>query len=127
MPHKNPIKKTKTQKLPLHEASQSEVKTIVKENPAQQEKAPLLTKLSIARQNSKNLIKKPHVTEKTNLLKGKNQYVFEVLRNTNKSEVKKMIEKTYKVNVVWVNTVRIGKIKKAIISLKEGQTINEKV
>ena len=75
----------------------------------------------------KNLIKKPHITEKTNLLKGKNQYVFEVVRNTNKNEIKKTIERAHKVNVVSVNTIRIGKIKKAIIFLKEGQTINEKV
>jgi len=75
----------------------------------------------------KNLIKKPYITEKTNFLKTKNQYVFEVARNTNKNEVKKTIEKTHKVNVVSVNTIRIGKIKKAIIFLKKGQTINEKV
>ena len=127
MPHKNPIKKIKTQKLSLHEDSQSEVKTFAKENLTQQDKTPLITKTSITRQNSKNLIKKPHITEKTNLLKGKNQYVFEIVRNTNKSEVRKMIEKAYKVNVVSVNTVRIGKLKKAIISLKKGQIINEKV
>jgi len=127
MPHKNPIKKNKTQKLPLHEVPQSEIKTLSTENPAQQDKAPLLTKSNVVRQSSKNLIKKPHITEKTNLLKGKNQYVFEIVRNANKSEVKKIIEKTHKVNVISVNTVRIGKLKKAIISLKEGQTINEKI
>jgi len=114
MLHKNLIKKTKTQEHPLHEVSQSEAKT-------------LATKPVVVRQNSKNLIKKPHITEKTNLLKAKNQYVFEIVRNTNKSEVRKMIEKAYKVNVVSVNTVRIGKLKKAIISLKKGQIINEKV
>jgi len=75
----------------------------------------------------KNPIKKLHITEKTTFLKNKNKYTFQVDRNINKSEVKKIIEKAHKVNVVSVNTVRIGKLKKAIISLKTGQIINEKI
>ncbi len=75
----------------------------------------------------KNPIKKLHITEKATFLKNKNKYTFQVDRGINKSEVKKIIEKTHKVNVVSVNTVRIGKLKKAIISLKTGQIINEKI
>jgi len=75
----------------------------------------------------KNPIKKLHITEKATFLKNKNKYIFQVEKNINKSEIKKIIEKDHKVNIVSVNTIRIGKIKKAIISLKEGQTINEKV
>ncbi|MFA4999516.1 MAG: 50S ribosomal protein L23 [Parcubacteria group bacterium] len=75
----------------------------------------------------KGLIKHPHVTEKATLLKNENKYVFDVVRNANKSEIKKTLEKTHKINVVSVRTVRIGKTKKAIVALKAGQTINEKV
>jgi len=72
----------------------------------------------------KGIIKKPRVTEKTSLLKKENKYVFDVDRLANKSELKKLLEKTYKINVISVNIVRTGKIKKAIATLKAGQSIN---
>ncbi len=76
----------------------------------------------------KGLIKNPRITEKTSLLKKENKYVFDVDKRANKTEIKKLLEKTHKVNVVSVNIVRIGKIKKAIAALKSGQSIsNEKV
>ena len=75
----------------------------------------------------KGLIRKPYITEKTGMLKGENKYVFEVDLKANKSEIKKSLEKTHKVNVISVNTVRLGRRKKAIVALKEGQSINEKV
>ena len=61
------------------------------------------------------------------MLKSENKYVFEVDRKANKSEIKKSLEKAHKVNVISVNTIRRGKLKKAIVALKEGQSINEKV
>ncbi|MFA5052561.1 MAG: 50S ribosomal protein L23 [Parcubacteria group bacterium] len=76
---------------------------------------------------NKELIKKPHITEKAGFLKNENKYVFDVLRSANKSEIKKTLEKNHKVNVVSVRTVRIANRKKAIVALKTGQTINEKV
>ncbi len=75
----------------------------------------------------KGLIRKPHITEKAGMLRGENKYVFEVDRRANKSEIKKSLEKAHKVNVVSVNTVKVGNFKKAIVALKEGQSINEKV
>jgi large subunit ribosomal protein L23 len=67
----------------------------------------------------------------------KNQYVFEVLPNYNKTEIKKAIEGIYGVNVLSVNVIsippkkrRMGKVQgwrkemtKAIVKIKEGQTI----
>jgi len=61
------------------------------------------------------------------MLKSENKYVFEVDEKANKSEIKKSLEKEHKVNVISVNIVRLGRQKKAIVSLKEGQSINEKV
>lgn len=80
---------------------------------------------------------KPHLTEKTSFLSGQNKYVFWVRKKANKIEIKKAIEKLYRVNVVDVNIlnpkpkkIRLGRIsglrpayKKAIITLMEGQKI----
>lgn len=85
-----------------------------------------------------NLIKKPWISEKASGLSRFNQYVFIVDKNANKVEIKRVIENIYKVNVVKVRMVRHkGKIKrlgrttgrksdykKAVISLREGQTID---
>ncbi|MCL4406391.1 MAG: 50S ribosomal protein L23 [Patescibacteria group bacterium] len=69
------------------------------------------------------------VSEKAGDLRGLNQFVFVIKNALNKSEVKKQIEKKYKVNVIGMNIVRIAKknLKKAIVTLKKGQIINEKI
>ena len=83
------------------------------------------------------ILKEPHITEKATDLVKSNQYIFKVYPRTNKTEIKKAIEGLYGVDVVSVNIVnspprkrRVGKIegwiggsKKAIIKIKEGQTI----
>lgn len=70
-----------------------------------------------------------YLSEKTGRLGGFNQFVFVIKNTLNKSEVRKQIEKKYKVNVVAMNITRIAKknLKKAVVTLKKGQTINEKV
>jgi large subunit ribosomal protein L23 len=79
-----------------------------------------------------DIIVKPIITEKSSLLKETgNQYVFQVQRDTNKIEIKKAIEKLFKVKVVSVQvarmqgkTRRVGKFfgkkpdwKKAVVKL----------
>jgi large subunit ribosomal protein L23 len=68
-----------------------------------------------------------------------NQYVFRVAPSANKSEIKKAIETRFEVKVESVNTLNMmGKVKqvrgipgrraawkKAIVSLKQGETIKE--
>ena len=86
-----------------------------------------------------SVLKKPLVTEKSNLLKEElNQVVFEVDKKANKIEIKKAVEKLFKVNVINVHTVnmrgkkkRLGRSegkkpdwKKAIVTLKEGDRID---
>ena len=80
----------------------------------------------------------PFVTEKSTNLSEMNKVVFKVNRSANKSSVKKNIEKIFKVNVVKVNIinkksrnkitrgrkVKISGYKKAIITLKKGQSID---
>jgi len=88
-----------------------------------------------------SLIKKPHISEKATDLKTKNnQYVFEVESRANKSQLKKEIEKRFKVEVKKINIINtpskprrrgqfVGRkpgFKKAVVKIKSGQTINLK-
>lgn len=54
--------------------------------------------------NEYDIVVRPIITEKSSLLKETgNQYVFEVQRDANKIEIKKAVEKLFKVKVVSVN------------------------
>ena len=80
----------------------------------------------------------PIVTEKSTSLSEFNKIVFKVHAGSSKSSIKKSIEKIFKVNVVKINTINLkGKnkivrnkksyksgYKKAIVTLKKGQTID---
>jgi len=89
------------------------------------------------------ILKKPLLTEKVAQLTEKlNRYVFKVDHRANKIQIKLEIEKMYGVNVTAVNTMKyVGKLKtrntkagavsgraatykKAVISLKDGETID---
>lgn len=79
----------------------------------------------------------PRISEKAGHLASINKYIFNVRRGANKVEVKKAIERAYKVSVVKVNVINTeGKIKnsgrfsgktsdfkKAIVTLKKGDKI----
>ena len=83
-------------------------------------------------------IKSPSITEKATILSEQNKTVFKVHKKASKKIIKKNIEKLFKVNVVKVNIVnqkskmklRQGRksyksgYKKAIITLKKGQSID---
>ena len=85
-----------------------------------------------------DIILSPVITEKSTNLNALNKLTFKVAKDANKSSIKKSIEKLYKVEVIKVNTIlskpRVkmvrGKVgsktgyKKAIVTLKEGQTID---
>ena len=80
----------------------------------------------------------PNVTEKSTYLSEFNKVVFKVHKGSNKNSIKKSIEKIFKVNVIKINTINLkGKTKlvrnkktfkpgykKAIITLKKGQSID---
>ena len=51
------------------------------------------------------VLRRPLVTEKTNDLLRKNQYVFEVEKNANRTLVKDAVEKLFNVSVVSVNMI----------------------
>jgi len=85
-----------------------------------------------------SIIKKPLMTEKSTNLNQYNQYSFVVSNNSSSYEIKKAIEKIFKVKVTKVNTlITRGKLKlfkgnfgykkdfkKAIVTLAEGNTID---
>ena len=80
----------------------------------------------------------PNITEKSTTMSDFNKFVFKVDKKANKKSIKKNIEKIFKVKVIKINTINIkGKTKlvknkksyksgykKAIITLKKGQSIN---
>ena len=80
----------------------------------------------------------PLVTEKSTNLSEHNKIVFKVPSGANKKNLKKNIEKIFKVNVTKINIinkqnrtkltrgkkVKVSGFKKAIITLKKGQSID---
>ena len=80
----------------------------------------------------------PLVTEKTTNLSEQNKVVFKVPKKANKVNLKNNIEKIFKVNVTKINIinkqnrtkltrgrkVKVSGYKKAIITLKKGQSID---
>ena len=80
----------------------------------------------------------PMVTEKSTNLSEQNKIIFKVPTGANKVNLKKNIEKIFKVNVTKINIinkknrtkitrgkkVKVSGFKKAIITLKKGQSID---
>ena len=83
-------------------------------------------------------IRSPIITEKATILSEQNKTIFKVHNKANKKNIKKNIEKLFKVSVVKVNIInqktkvkmKQGKksfksgYKKAIVTLKKGQSID---
>lgn len=86
---------------------------------------------------SGTILKRYFVSEKSTRGFALNQYTFEVDRRATKTDVRDAVERGYKVDVTAVNIVRLpakkiqlgrfrgtkGGIKKAIVTLKQGQSI----
>ena len=80
----------------------------------------------------------PVVTEKSTNLSNQNKIIFKVTTGSNKTSLKKNVEKIFKVNVIKINiinkksSIKISRgkkikkkgYKKAIITLKKGQSID---
>ena len=86
---------------------------------------------------ARDILIRPLITERTTQLMGEGKYVFVVDKRANKIEIAKAVAEVFKVSVVSVNTMnvtgkkkRVGRTvgkradyKKAIVKLKEGETI----
>ena len=80
----------------------------------------------------------PHITEKSTNISEQNKIIFKVPSKANKVNLKKNIEKIFKVNVTKINIinkkskiknargrkVRVSGFKKAIVTIKKGQNID---
>ena len=80
----------------------------------------------------------PHITEKSTNLSEQNKIIFKVPSKANKVNLKKNIEKIFKVNVTKINIinkkskiknargrkVRVSGFKKAVVTIKKGQNID---
>jgi large subunit ribosomal protein L23 len=80
----------------------------------------------------------PLITEKATLLTEQNKVVFKVADDATKDEIAAAVEELFKVKVIKVNTLitkgktkrfrgvmgRRSDVKKAIVTLQEGQTID---
>ena len=80
----------------------------------------------------------PVVTEKSTNLSEQNKIIFKVPKEANKNNLKKSIEKIFKVNVTKINIinkkskikqtrgrkVKVKGFKKAIVTIKKGQSID---
>ena len=80
----------------------------------------------------------PHITEKATLLSEQNKVVFKIALDASKDEVASAVEAIYNVKVTKVNTIvtkgktkrfkgikgRRNDVKKAIVTLAEGQSID---
>ncbi len=89
-----------------------------------------------------NILLKPLLSEKASAVNEKGKFTFIVHKKANKVEIKKAVEKTYKVSVKNINTINVlGKLKsrftkkgivsgrkpsykKAIVQLSEGEFID---
>ena len=88
--------------------------------------------------NHYDVVLAPHITEKSTLLSEHNAVVFKVAGDASKPQIKAAVEALFGVNVTGVNTlVQKGKtkrwkgrpytrsdVKKAIVTLADGQTID---
>jgi large subunit ribosomal protein L23 len=90
--------------------------------------------------NLYQVLKRPILTEKTDILRDNNQYVFEVNRKANKHQIKEAVEVIFDVRVQSVNTMvmkpklrRMGRKaivtqpawKRAVVTLAPGERIQE--
>ncbi len=90
--------------------------------------------------NIYQVLRRPVLTEKTDVQRDSNQYVFEVNSAANKLQVKEAVEKIFNVKVVAVNTLvvkpkhrRMGRRimvsksawKRAVVTLAPGERIQE--
>lgn len=142
----NDSKKNVSKKSETEEKKDSQGKSMkelygdnTKSNKLQGEKKETKPKQEKSSANGRayRVLVKPLITEKASLLGGQNKYLFAVESGVNKIEIANAVEEVYGIRPISVNVVKMrGKIvqrgrfkgkrkdwKKAIITLKKGETI----
>lgn len=129
-PHRGAAKRIRKEKSvkPKREDAQKD------ERKREDERTPVVLRES---RTAWRVLAKPHVTEKAAALTAFNQYVFRVLQNPSKPEVKRAIEEIYDVHVTHVRKISVPRkqrrrgrhvgwrpgYKKAIVTLRKGEKI----
>ena len=72
-----------------------------------------------------DLIKYPVITEKSCRLIEKNKYTFDVDKKLTKSQIKKILENLFEINIISVNT-HLPPLKKKRLGLKQGYKVRYK-
>ncbi|CAN5149187.1 50S ribosomal protein L23 [soil metagenome] len=99
---------------------------------------PKTVKATRVTARSYDVILAPHITEKATVLSEQNKVVFKVAKDASKDEIATAVEALFNVNVIKVNTlIQEGKekrfrgvkgwrgdVKKAIVTLADGQSID---
>ncbi|MBI2021046.1 50S ribosomal protein L23 [Candidatus Giovannonibacteria bacterium] len=134
--------KEKSRESLAHRKAADTEKTIPQVRDAEKKEETSISKESVVKKGesefASNLLISPHISEKATIA-GEGNYIFKVNNNSNKNNVKKAVEERYGVEVTKINVIntpdkkrRRGAVygiksgyKKAIIRLKEGQTISE--
>ena len=94
--------------------------------------------LKLPKERMYELIRSPIITEKATIITEHNQVTFRVPLDATKPEIKAAVEGLFKVKVTGVNTLvnkgkmksfrgrrgRRGDVKKAIVTLKDGDSID---
>ena len=97
-----------------------------------------MSKTTISMEKAYDIVRSPVITEKATMGSEHNQVTFRVPLDATKGEIKAAVEQVFNVKVKAVNTLRqLGKtkrfkgvagkrsdVKKAIVSLVEGQSID---
>ena len=97
-----------------------------------------MSKPKLSREAMYEIIRAPLITEKATMLSEQNKVVFRVAMDASKDEIAAAIEELFKVTVTKVNTLvtkgktkrfrgimgRRSDVKKAIVTLAEGQSID---
>lgn len=134
-PVKKPVKVEVAPKKKEPAKSPSDIQAGKEKKPVK--KPAALKKPKVEVKVAPKVLKAPTITEKATDLAAKNQYIFKVNQGSVKPEIKKAIEEIYGVEVVKVRTIniprqrrRLGRTmgwkqgyKKAIVSVREGQSI----
>jgi large subunit ribosomal protein L23 len=102
------------------------------------EVAVVADKVAVSVSGPTHVILRPHVTEKSGLLSQSGKYTFQVTRTANKQSISEAVQTLYKVIPMHVTILNLparkvfvrGRrgvvpgIRKAIVTLKKGETIN---
>ncbi len=142
---KKPVKEPLVKKeKPFVDKALEGKKEIKKEEEKKEEKKPLDLEVEKKKTRRKrvlvapNVLKSPHIAEKSTKLAEINQYVFKIYPKANKIEIKKAVEEIYGVDVLKVRIIKVPRkrrrlgrttgwrkgYKKAIVRIKEDQKID---